>query len=65
QCIRSFGLIDCSIPRPRRLPCDRVALADGWLYAASGARLFRRRWLGGAPADPDKCAEPRYKGYYD
>jgi len=37
-----FGATDVIIPLPDDLPATRVAVRDGWLYAASGARQWRR-----------------------
>lgn len=42
QGIHHFGATDVIIPLPGDLPATRVAVRDGWLYVASGAKRWRR-----------------------
>ena len=68
QCIRSFGLIDAIVPLPdglvpREIEFDTV---DGmtYLYARTGNKIFRRRWLQGGRVS-DTPTEVLNRGYYD
>lgn len=38
-----MGAEDVILPLPDDLPATRVAVKDGWLYAASGERVWRRK----------------------
>lgn len=42
QGIHHFGSTDVIIPLPEDVPATRVAIDGGWLYAASGDRMWRR-----------------------
>jgi len=68
QSIRSFGLIDAIIPLPDGLVPREIEFdtADGvtYLYARTGGKIFRRRWLQGGRVS-DTPAEPLNRGYYD
>ena len=64
QGIVSFGLTDMILPLPDDVPARRVALEDGWLYAASDKAVFRRK-VKETPAIPGKCKEPATPGYGD
>lgn len=64
QGVVDFGLTDVILPLPDDLPCDNVFLCGQTLYAASGAKVFRRRLRVGA-ADAKKKVAPSTPGYDD
>ena len=65
QGIVSFGLADIILPLPDDAPARRVALTnDGWLYAASDDRIYRRKVKARAVVS-GKCTPPATPGYGD
>ena len=64
QGIVSFGLTDIILPLPGDVPARRIALKDGWLYAASDNAVFRRK-VKEMPATPGECREPSTPQYGD
>ncbi len=66
QAIRSFGLIDVIIPLPDRLIPELVEIDEnGYLWAKSGNRVFRRKLLSGIRTSPDVQIQPAAASYYD
>ena len=64
QGVVSFGITDLVLPLPGDLPADNVAVVGRTLYAASGAKVFRRE-LAKPAADPTKRVAPSSPGYGD
>lgn len=66
QSIRSFGLIDAIIPLPDNQMPEKIEFGtDGYLYAAAGERIYRRKWLAGGRCDADITETPQFVSYYD
>ena len=64
QGVVSFGITDLVLPLPGDLPADNIAVVGRTLYAASGAKVFRRE-LAKSAADPTKRVAPSSPGYGD
>ena len=64
QGIVSFGITDLILPLPGDVPARRVALKDGWLYAASDTAIYRRR-VQEFPPTPGHFTAPTTPGYGD
>ncbi len=65
QVIRPGGFVDLILENPcGRVSADKVALSDdGYLYAQSGGKVYRRKLNNKKPADMDEITTPIHLGY--